>query len=78
MHFQLQEYEKSAADCEKALRLNKQHFGAAAGLGRCYLRLRRPRPTLRAFRTAHRINPNLEGAQDAIRDLENVLGNDGK
>jgi tetratricopeptide (TPR) repeat protein len=78
LHFQAQEYDKCAADCRKALELNKQHFGAAAGLGRCYLRLRLPEPALKAFRTAYKINPNLEGVQDAIRDLESVLGNDGK
>jgi tetratricopeptide (TPR) repeat protein len=78
LHFQTQEYAKSAADCEKVLQLNKYHFGAAAGLGRCYLHLRRPGPALEAFRTAYAINPNLEGVRDAIRDLESVLGGDGK
>ena len=78
LYFQAQEYDKCAADCRKVLELNKQHFGAAAGLARCYLRLRLPEPALKAFRTAYRINPNLEGIQDAIRDLESVLGDDGK
>jgi tetratricopeptide (TPR) repeat protein len=76
LYFQLEEYDKCAADCDKALRLNKRHFGAASGLGRCYLRLRLPGPALKAFRTAYDINPNLEGVQDAIRDLESVLGGD--
>ena len=78
LYFQMQEYDKCAADCEKALRLNARHFGAAAGLGRCYLRLRLPQPALKAFRTAYEINPNLEGVQDAIRDLENILRGDLK
>jgi tetratricopeptide (TPR) repeat protein len=78
LHFQMQEYDKCAADCEKALELNKQHFGAAAGLGRCYLRLRLPQPALKAFRTAYEINPNLEGVQDAIRDLESILRDEKK
>jgi tetratricopeptide (TPR) repeat protein len=78
LYFQMQEYDKCATDCQKALQLNTRHFGAAAGLGRCYLRLRLPEPALKAFRTAYEINPNLEGVQDAIRDLESVLGNDEK
>ena len=78
LHFQAQEYDKCAADCRRVLELNKQHFGAAAGLGRCYLRLRLPEPALKAFRTAYKINPNLEGVRDAIRDLESVLGEEGK
>jgi len=73
LYFQMQEYDKCVADCEKVLQLNKEHFGAAAGLGRCYLRLRLPAPALKAFRTAYAINPNLEGVLDAIRDLESVL-----
>jgi tetratricopeptide (TPR) repeat protein len=78
LYFQAQEYEKSAADCEKTLELNQLHFGAAAGLGRCNLRLRRPESALKAFRLAQKINPNLEGVREAIRDLESVLGDDGK
>jgi tetratricopeptide (TPR) repeat protein len=78
VHFRQGEYDKCAADCEKVLRLNAQHFGAAAGLGRCYLRLRLPGPALKAFRTAHKINPHLDGVEDAIRDLESVLGEEGK
>jgi len=78
LYFQLQEYEKSATDCEKVLELNGQHFGAASGLGRCYLRLRLPQPALKAFRTAYAINPYLEGVQDAIHDLESVLGGEEK
>ncbi len=60
------------------LELNKLHFGAASGLGRCYLRLRLPEPALKAFRTAYAINPHLEGVEDAIRDLESVLGGEEK
>jgi tetratricopeptide (TPR) repeat protein len=75
--FQRREYERCAADCVKVLRLNPQHFGAAAGLGRCYLRLRLPGPALKAFRTAYQINPHVEGVEDVIRDLENVLGEEG-
>jgi tetratricopeptide (TPR) repeat protein len=78
LHFQMEQYDKSAADCEKVLELNKEHFGAAAGLGRCYLRLQLPGPALKAFRTAYQINPNLEGVLDAIRDLETVVDEDGK
>jgi tetratricopeptide (TPR) repeat protein len=78
LYFQAHEYEKSAADCQKVLELNGQHFAAAAGLGRCYLRLQMPEPALKAFRVAYKINPNLEGIRDAIRDLESVLGEEGK
>lgn len=78
LYFQLQEYDRCAADCQKVLQLNPYHFGAASGLGRCYLRLRLPGPALKAFRLAHKLNPNLDGVEEAIRDLESVLGEEGK
>ncbi len=78
LYFQMGEYERCVADCQKTLDLNPQHFAAAAGMGRCYLRLRLPSPALKAFRTAYRINPNLDGVEDVIRDLESVLGEGGK
>jgi tetratricopeptide (TPR) repeat protein len=78
LYFQIGEYERCAADYQKTLELNPQHFTAAAGMGRCYLRLRLPSPALKAFRTAFKINPNLDGIDDAIRDLENVVGEGDK
>ncbi|MGL6096778.1 MAG: tetratricopeptide repeat protein, partial [Fimbriiglobus sp.] len=51
------EYGKAITDCETVLRLNPFHFGAAAGMGQCQLRLNRPRAALRAFRQALQISP---------------------
>jgi tetratricopeptide (TPR) repeat protein len=76
--FQARDYPRAAADCEKVLQLNPHHFGAAAGLARCYLNMRRPKAALKAFREAYKIHPNLEGVEEAIRDLENALGEEGK
>jgi tetratricopeptide (TPR) repeat protein len=77
-HFRLRQFERSAADCESVLKLNPHHFGAQAGLGQCCLQLRRHRAALRAFRVALRINPRLEGVAEAVRVLENRLGEDGR
>jgi tetratricopeptide (TPR) repeat protein len=78
VHFRLKQYDKAIADCEKTLELNPCHFGAQAGLGQCYLQLRKHKAALKAFRNALRIHPYLEGVADAIRNLENVLGDDKK
>jgi len=78
LYFKQKEYDKCASDCEKALQLNPQHFGAQSGLARCFMRLRKPRAALKAFRRAYAINPNLDGVEDAIRDLENALGEEGR
>jgi hypothetical protein len=42
------------------------------------MRLRKPRAALKAFRRAFAINPSLDGIEDAIRDLENALGEEGR
>jgi tetratricopeptide (TPR) repeat protein len=78
LHFQTEEWQKSAADCERVLKLNPYHFGAAAGLGRCYMELEKQRQALRAFRHALRLNPGLEDVEEAIRSLENALGEEGR
>ena len=78
VYFRLKQYDKSIADCEKTLELNPFHFGAQAGLGQCYLHLRKHKAALKAFRNALRIHPFLDGVADAIRNLENALGDDKK
>lgn len=78
LFFRLERYDRSLADCETVLRLNPHHFGAQAGLGQCYLRLRKQRAALRAFRAALRIYPYLDGIAETVRALENTLGEDGR
>jgi tetratricopeptide (TPR) repeat protein len=77
VYFRLGKYQKSAADCRRALERNPFHFGAQAGLAQCLLKMKRPRAALRALRQALKINPELEGVAQTIRDLEESLG-DGK
>ncbi|MFL5329854.1 MAG: tetratricopeptide repeat protein [Gemmataceae bacterium] len=74
LFYRLGEYQKAIADCERVLRLNPHHFGAAAGMAQCYVRLKKPRAALRAFRNAYRINPNLDDVKEAIQSIEEVLG----
>lgn len=67
-------YVESIADCNQALELNPYHFGAASGIGQCYLQLGRPRLALESFRRALALNPNLEGVRANIASLERTLG----
>ncbi len=76
--FRLKQFDRAVADCEKALQLNPLHYGALAGLGQCYLQMRKHRPALKAFRNALRINPHLGAVAEAVRALENALGDDKK
>jgi tetratricopeptide (TPR) repeat protein len=77
-YFQRKEYQRSIADCEKVLELNPYHFGAQSGMAQCFMHLRKAKSALKAYREAYRINPNLEGVEAAIRDLEKALGEEGK
>jgi tetratricopeptide (TPR) repeat protein len=76
--FRLKQYDRSIADCEKALQLNCCHFGAQTGMAQCYMQLRKHRAALKAFRGALRINPNLDGVAETIRALEASLGEEGR
>jgi len=76
--FKRGEFTRAVDDCEATLRLNPYHFGAAAGLGQCYLKLGKPRAALRAFRIAIEINPGLEHLRDTIRSLEEALNSGGE
>jgi tetratricopeptide (TPR) repeat protein len=77
LYFRLGEFQKAVADCEKVLQLNPYHFGAQAGMAHCYVKMRKSRAALRAFRHALRINPDLDEVADSIRTLEEKLGEGG-
>jgi tetratricopeptide (TPR) repeat protein len=78
VHFRLKQFDRCVADCEKTLELNPYHFGAQAGLGQCYLQMRKHKAALKAFRHALRVNPNMDGVAETIRALENALGEEGR
>ena len=77
-HFRCGIYARAAADCDRALRLNPCHFGAASGLGQCFMKQKKLRAALRGFRRALRINPNLDGVRQTITSIERALGEEGK
>jgi tetratricopeptide (TPR) repeat protein len=65
---------ESIDDCKQALEVNPYHFGAAAGMGQCYLQLGRPRMALESLRRALLLNPDLEGVRANVVALERSLG----
>lgn len=70
LHFRRGDFPRSIADCERALELNPFHFGAQAGMGQCFMKLRKPRAALRAFRQALQTNPTLTHLTETIATLE--------
>jgi tetratricopeptide (TPR) repeat protein len=77
-HFRRGDYARAIIDCEKALRLNPYHFGAACGMGQCFMKQKKLRAALRIYRRANRINPKLDNVRDVIESLERMLGEEGK
>lgn len=71
LFFRRGEYSRAVLDCQQAIELNPYHFGAQAGLGQCFLKLRKPRAALRAFRQALQTNPTLVHLSETIQSLEN-------
>lgn len=71
--FQAKRYRESILDCQRVLKLNPLHFGAAAGMGQCYLGLEQPAKALESFRQALEINPNLTSVRENIQVLERSM-----
>jgi tetratricopeptide (TPR) repeat protein len=74
LFFRRGEFARSIADCQRALELNPYHFGAQAGMGQCYLKMRKPRAALRAFKLALEINPTMTQLFETIEMLEKSVG----
>ncbi len=71
--FRRGEFARAVEDCEAALRLNPYHHGAASGMAQCYLKLKKPRAALRAFRTALDLNPTLDNLRETVQALQEAL-----
>ncbi len=69
-NFGAKRFAESIRDCHQALELNPYHFGAAAGMGQCYLQLGNPGSALECFRRALRLNGDLEGVRASVTRLE--------
>ena len=73
MHFLLGDFESSLSDIARTLELEPRHFGALAGSGQCYLRLKMLQESLYAFEAALEINPWLPAAQQQVEMLRALL-----
>ena len=66
-------YSRKLADCQRTLQLNPHHFGAQAGMGQCYLKMRKFNAALRAFKLALEMNPTMEHLAGTIEALQNAV-----
>eukprot|EP00775_Hariotina_reticulata_P014287 gene14287-14_t len=70
----LREYKESIDVCKLVLELNPYHFGAASGMGMCYIGLEDYDAALSAFESALSINPGMEPIQKYAAALRAKLG----
>ena len=66
-------YVESVQDCQQALELNPYHFGAAAGMGQCYVQIGNQRAALESYRRALRLYPHLDGVRANVAMLERAF-----
>lgn len=72
-YFATERWEDAANDCHQTLELNAYHFGAAVGMGHCYLEMEDPFAALECFRRAVKLNPDLEDVRAQIDYLQRTL-----
>jgi hypothetical protein len=67
------DYDGSIKACKKAIKLVPLHFGAISGMGHSFAQMGELNLALRCYRRARKINPQLEGINDAINRLQTKI-----
>ena len=67
------QYQKSVDDCVVVLKKNPYHFGAATGMGMCYMALGELESSLESFELAMKINPRLSHLQSYVTRLSDMI-----
>ncbi|WP_417709716.1 tetratricopeptide repeat protein [Roseibium aggregatum] len=70
VHYMQEDFGKSLVDIERTLALEPRHWGALSGLAIIQRRLGFENEALTTFKRALEINPSLENANKAVKDLE--------
>jgi tetratricopeptide (TPR) repeat protein len=72
-YYLMGDYAKSLADCDEVVKRNPLHYGALSGYGMIYIQLDQPARALEYFERALAVNPNLDGVQNAVERLRDLL-----
>ncbi|MCP4250127.1 MAG: tetratricopeptide repeat protein [bacterium] len=64
---------ESMADCQRALRRNRWHFAARAGLGHCLANLGQYTRALGHYHAALRIHPRMDGIRQSIQEIRRTV-----
>jgi len=68
-----EDYEKSIADCRRAVRRMPCHFGAWSGMGHCHAHLDQLPQAVASYEKALEINPHLECVRETIGEIRRRL-----
>jgi len=72
-HYLSERFDESIADCQSALALVPQHFGAMSGMGHAHAHLGNWRGARHCYRLALAIHPRLEGIETSLEQIEQLL-----
>jgi len=75
VYWKMGQFDKSIADCEKALALNPNHYGAWQGIGVCRVELGDIAEACRCLRAALKITPYDEPTRRCLQKCEELLRN---
>ena len=70
LHYLKGAHAESERHYKNAIRLVPTHFGAIAGMGHCFAQLGDLPLALRCYRRARRLNPQIDGINEAIDRLQ--------
>jgi tetratricopeptide (TPR) repeat protein len=70
VYFLMDDYSKSIADIGKTLALEPRHFGALSGLGMIMREIGDDKRAIEAYQRALAVDPNLDGVQKALDELQ--------
>jgi len=72
-YFLAGDFRHSLADCDQVIKRNPYHFGALSGYGQIYTRLEQYEKAIVWWRRALEVNPNMEGVEENIENVEQLL-----
>lgn len=76
VHYLMEQYDLSIADCQRTVEHMPIHFGAWAGMGHCHAHEGNLAEAVQCYERALEINPGLEGVRQAVTELRSQLGDE--
>lgn len=73
-HYMAGDFDASAADVARTLRLEPRHFGALVGQGMMHMRMREAERALIYFRRALAVNPHMDNVRGYVERLSRGRG----